>query len=571
MKGTIGYCLLALAVFLVITSTALALVGDVGDKDLYIQPDQSLPGSGSDSRAGRSSSMEGSGLIEAYIPYQDGYTGAPGSSSNPSSSSSISPTYLAPSIGGPFEDRLTAEMLGLSIPQAESYNPDESLNFVSYQTSTMAASGAHDKQDPAGSGFQAGSGLGRMISPDPAFASSAAGSSDWYYPGRVSSSNRFYVQTASGLGTVAGCSYRGYLPLWADIRSKGNFFVYEWYPGEYSPLVRSWGWSEPGYKKGWFTGDVPGWHTICYYCGAWSNYIYIYVYPSMQSSAPSSSSSTYLAGEGAALQPAIPSSIPSTVPSPIPATIASSMTSLPSAGQPSMQQSMQLSLPAGAPMPPDIYSEQLALPNFNMYPPASSQAGYYIDHSAQKIVSPSAAAQYPVQGHPKALDGKTSSAKTTTTCTTSTQVIEGVYSSCPYADDSGCCQDDKISKDHDAPQWDKSKSVKAVFPKPSQFRCNEYYVLSCRGDTDTVAGVYSGEWIPLWSKISRPGKYWSYEWKFCHIAGGKGCNPEVRDFGHKSAGWYQTWFMGSEPGWHILSYYCNDWSNYVYIYVWPAN
>jgi len=56
------------------------------------------------------------------------------------------------------------------------------------------------------------------------------GSSYWYYPDQVNSANRFYVQTSSGLNTIAGCSYGGYLPLFADIKSSGNFFVYEWYP-----------------------------------------------------------------------------------------------------------------------------------------------------------------------------------------------------------------------------------------------------------------------------------------------------------------------------------------------------
>ena len=43
--------------------------------------------------------------------------------------------------------------------------------------------------------------------------------------------------------------------------------------------MRWWGWTGTGYKKGWFSGDVPGWHILCYNCGIWSNYIYIYVYP----------------------------------------------------------------------------------------------------------------------------------------------------------------------------------------------------------------------------------------------------------------------------------------------------
>ena len=76
--------------------------------------------------------------------------------------------------------------------------------------------------------------------------------------------------------------------------------------------------------------------------------------------------------------------------------------------------------------------------------------------------------------------------------------------------------------------------------------------------------------MPLWSKISRPGVYWSFEWTCLRQRSGYYCSPEVRNFGYKSSGWYQTWFRGNNPGWHILSYHCNDWSNYIYIYVWPA-
>src|SRR5690606_6774332 len=207
------------------------------------------------------------------------------SSSVPVTSSQGS-LYQAPWISGPVEDQMTAESLGLSIPKAESFSPDESLNFVSHPIPTMTAGEAYGQGGSAMLGFEAGSGISKATS-------SKVGSTGWYYPGLVTSSNRFYVQTASGLATVAGCSYRGYLPLWAEIKSKGYFFVYEWYPKTSTPLVRLWGWSVPGCKKGWFTGDVPGWHVISYYCGAWSNYIYIYVYPSMYSSIPSSSSSGY--------------------------------------------------------------------------------------------------------------------------------------------------------------------------------------------------------------------------------------------------------------------------------------
>jgi hypothetical protein len=95
-------------------------------------------------------------------------------------------------------------------------------------------------------------------------------------------------------------------------------------------------------------------------------------------------------------------------------------------------------------------------------------------------------------------------------------------------------------------------------------------VQTCPGKLGTVAGVYCEEWLPLWSKISQPGNYWSYEWSTCPSSHGNYCSPEAKNFGYKGAGWYQTWFKGNEPGWHILIYKCNDWSNYVYIYVWPA-
>jgi hypothetical protein len=34
-----------------------------------------------------------------------------------------------------------------------------------------------------------------------------------------------------------------------------------------------------------------------------------------------------------------------------------------------------------------------------------------------------------------------------------------------------------------------------------------------------------------------------------------------------SSSWYKRWFFADVPGWHILQYYCNGWSNYIYIYV----
>ncbi|HEX7444858.1 MAG TPA: hypothetical protein VF300_00565 [Methanothrix sp.] len=445
------------------------------------------------------------------------------------------------------QDQLTAEVLGFSPPEAESFTPDESLNFVSSSSPGKMMGGT------TGGAAQ----------------KAQAGSSYWYYPNQVNSANRFYVQTSSGLNTVAGCSYGGYLPLFADIKSSGSFFVYEWYPGDSAPSVRPWGWTETGYKKGWFSGDIPGWHILCYNCGIWSNYIYIYVYPE----ATSSPSSGYANNPGYTANPIY-------------------------AGNPGMI--TQATMPAGAPTPPDPDAERLVMPDNNLYRPITGQAtdGTFYNYPAQKSnafaanapISIPVQASYPGQvsnqgsisrqlqannpaivrvpalSNSPALAG--SSTETCTTCTSSTVVKEGVCSVCPYP--SGCPADtDSVSLT--APGGYSPKSYKAVYPRPSTCKCNEYYVQTCPGKLGTVAGVYCEEWLPLWSKISQPGTYWSYEWTACPSSHGNYCAPEAKNFGYKRAGWYQTWFKGNEPGWHILSYQCNDWSNYVYIYVWPAD
>lgn len=160
------------------------------------------------------------------------------------------------------------------------------------------------------------------------------------------------------------------------------------------------------------------------------------------------------------------------------------------------------------------------------------------------------------------------SSKTCTTCTSSTVITGGVSSSYPY--ETGCptCA---APASQSAPYGYAAQSYQAVYPVPSVCRCNEYYVQSCPGRLATVAGVFCGSWLPLWSKVSRPGAYWSFEWTACGSGPGYYCSPEIKNFGYKSTGWYQTWFKANNPGWHILSYCCNDWSNYVYVYVWPAD
>ena len=72
------------------------------------------------------------------------------------------------------------------------------------------------------------------------------------------------------------------------------------------------------------------------------------------------------------------------------------------------------------------------------------------------------------------------STETCTTCTSSTVVKEGVCSVCPYP--SGCPSDTN-SVSLTAPGGYSPKSYKAVYPRPSTCKCNEYYVQTCPGKT----------------------------------------------------------------------------------------
>jgi len=522
--------------FLVMINTALGAVGDVGISDTAatIQPEQSsLAGMDTNSYMPGPSSQ-----ASINQPSLSSYGNYPAQGQDPSLIQESA--YPAPQIGGPMQEQMTAEELGLSQPQMESFAPDASLGFVS----------ASQPVDTAPM-------ISAPVLPSMQSTVQAAlpGSSVWYYPSSVVSANRFFVQTASGFRTVGGCSYQGYLPLWADIKSSGNFFVYEWYPGRSTASVRWWGWTGTGWKKGWLCGDVPGWHILCYNSGIWSNYIYIYVYPR---GAPLSAPSSY-------------------------SNAAASMSAA--------------SLPLDAPIPPDPGAERIVLPDFNLYrPDQSSQNGYSypVQESLQPAAYPGsfnvpvsssgtgqfenpaianpALMSYPDQAtYPGAtsLPGQaSSSSKTCTTCTSSTVIAGGVSSSYPYEKSCPTCA---TPSSQSAPYGYATQSYQAVYPAPSICKCNEYYVQSCPGRLATVAGVFCGGWLPLWSKVSRPGAYWSFEWTACSSGPSYYCPPEVKNFGYKSTGWYQTWFKGNNPGWHILSYHSNDWSNYIYIYVWPAD
>ncbi len=76
----------------------------------------------------------------------------------------------------------------------------------------------------------------------------------------------------------------------------------------------------------------------------------------------------------------------------------------------------------------------------------------------------------------------------------------------------------------------------------------------------TVAGCGLYGWQPMWLQTTGSGPIWFYEW----YPNGQ---LNVNYLGISSAGWQKKWFNGDTPGWHILQYYSQGWSNYIYIYV----
>jgi hypothetical protein len=78
--------------------------------------------------------------------------------------------------------------------------------------------------------------------------------------------------------------------------------------------------------------------------------------------------------------------------------------------------------------------------------------------------------------------------------------------------------------------------------------------------SQTIAGCYLYNSLPIWVQNSRSGPLWFYEW----YPDGR---LEANYLGTTYPGWYRWWFYADSPGWHILQYYCNGWSNYIYVYV----
>ena len=396
-----------------------------------------------------------------------------------------------PSLRGPYEEGYSPTELKFVTPEMYSFPPDEKLSFgqATPPPSVLAA-------------FQ---------------GASQTGPSSWYWPGSVESQNKLYVQTRDGVTTVAGCSSGGYLPLWAKVAYTGNFFVYEWYPNRLAPSVNWYFWTWPGYLKGWFKGDEPGWHVLCFHSDKSSNYVYIYVWP--ESGSATTGKTGLYGGEKTAIYPKIEA--PQTRPA------SSSLTS----GV----------LTAGAgmatPTPPDPVSEGL-MPTDLRLPALDYAASGYEGWTAPLpagIASGSGISDY--GGYSLAASGY------------------------------GGFGPGVISPPGFSPGVDTVSDFGLVYTPKSVSKYNEYYVQTKPGRLTTVASTRQNQWLSLWSKINRPGMYWSFEWPPCKA--GYYCPPEIKSFGYKKAGWHPTWFKSSTPGWHLLVYQCNDWSNYVYIYVWP--
>jgi hypothetical protein len=90
---------------------------------------------------------------------------------------------------------------------------------------------------------------------------------------------------------------------------------------------------------------------------------------------------------------------------------------------------------------------------------------------------------------------------------------------------------------------------------------NKLYVSSV---PQTIAGCAHSSWLPMWLQTTSSGPVWFYEW---YPSG----RLSVNYLGIASGGWQKKWFNADTPGWHILQYNSRGWSNYIYIYVYPAS
>ncbi len=90
---------------------------------------------------------------------------------------------------------------------------------------------------------------------------------------------------------------------------------------------------------------------------------------------------------------------------------------------------------------------------------------------------------------------------------------------------------------------------------------NKFYIPYA---SSTVAGCYLGQWLPMWMDVRGSGPLYSYEW----YPDGRLATQYMAYIPYP--GWQKMWFNGDAPGWHTLQYYCNGWSNYIYVYVYGS-
>ena len=105
---------------------------------------------------------------------------------------------------------------------------------------------------------------------------------------------------------------------------------------------------------------------------------------------------------------------------------------------------------------------------------------------------------------------------------------------------------------------DRSYDILAATPSP------RWQAYSPRFNHHIAAA--QGANLPLWMDISGSGNIWFYEW-YPQPYG----NLVTTYAGYVyQPGWYKRWIIADVPGWHILQYYCNGWSNYAYSYVYGS-
>ncbi len=457
----------------------------------------------------------------------------------------------APSIGGPYEDGFSPTELNLGVPTEDSLSPDDCVSF----RSATPPEAVRKKMDGI----------------------SEENSGSWYWPGSVTTLNKLYIQTSKGLSTVAGCKYGGHLPLWAKTAYTGNFFVYEWYPTKSIPQVNWWSWTWSGYMKGWFKGDVSGWHVICYQCEHTSNYVYIYVWPeggyNMYAATPYATPASASTPYGTSTTYPTSSYAASTTTSPYSTLTTSSPYGTQTTYPTSSYAASTTTSPYSTLTTSSPYGTQTTYPTSSCATPTTTQYAYTSPTTYSTLpqskgyTTTSMGSGMPTPPDPYS-EGQTPTAlrlvapeyRASSSCYSSNPIRSGSYtgSTAGTVGLAGSC--------YKPTNLQCATDMSLVYTKMVASKHNEYYVQTWPNKLNSITSVRQGEWLQLWSQTRNPGIYWSFEWRPC--SAGRSSYPEVKNFGYKKAGWFSSWFHSDTPGWHLLCYQCGDWSNYIYIYVW---